>query len=150
MDQCKLIVLTFIVTGLWDLILQFFTYYYDKMPRVIQWFDFIESLKPYFQKHTLLSAVLLAAFVGAITQAIILQIIKFPTNISQVIPFLLISFLISGLIGFPMQYSNLFPILNDTYYKYLGPIRGFYHDGISGLIVQITLLVIIYGIKFFT
>ena len=48
MDQCKLIVLTFIVTGLWDLILQFSTHYYDKMPRVIQWFDFIESLKTDF------------------------------------------------------------------------------------------------------
>ena len=47
-----------------------------------------------------------------------------------------------------MRYSGLFPILNETYYRYLGTLRGLYHDGISGLIVQITLFVVVNGIKF--
>ena len=67
-SYCSLIVLTFIITGLWDLSLQFITHNYEKMPEFIKWFDFIESLKPYFKQHTILSAILLAAFVGAIAQ----------------------------------------------------------------------------------
>jgi len=38
-----------------------------------------------------------------------------------------------------MKFSQLFPYLDATYYKNLGTIRGMYHDGISGLIVQITI-----------
>ena len=38
---------------------------------------FIKDLKPYFQKHTLLAAALIAGFVGATTQPIILQINHF-------------------------------------------------------------------------
>jgi hypothetical protein len=45
-----------------------------------------------------------------------------------------------------MKLSGLFPILEATYYKNLeangGVVRSMYHDGISGLIVQCTLLVI--------
>lgn len=149
-NKCNLIILTFIITALYDLSLQIVTNNYDKMPEFIKWFDFIKSLKLYFKKHTILSAMLLAGFVAAIAQFIILNIIKFPTTTSQMIPFLIITFIVSALIGIPMQYSNLFPVLNDTYYKYLGTVRGLYHDGISGLIVQITLFVILYGIKFYT
>ena len=147
MNNCNLIILTFIITGLWDFILQIITHNIDSMPQFIKWFDFIKSLKPYFKKHTILSAVLLAGFVGAITQTILLSLHKYPKNIYELLPFLIVTFIISGIIGFPMQYSRLFPILNDTYYKYLGPYRGFYHDGISGLIVQLTLFIMIYGYK---
>ena len=148
MNNCNLIILTFIVTGLWDLVLQFINYNYDKMPDFIKWFDFIKSLDGYFKQHTILSAVLLAGFIGAITQIIILSFYNFPKNIKQLFEFLIITFIISGLIGFPIQKSNLFPILNSTYYKYLGNFRGFYHDGISGIIVQITLFIILNGQRY--
>ena len=38
-----------------------------------------------------------------------------------------------------MKGSQLFPYLEETYYKELGTIRSMYHDGISGLIVQLTI-----------
>ena len=41
-----------------------------------------------------------------------------------------------------MKATKLFPYLEETYYKNLGPVTGAIHDGISGLIVQITLLVL--------
>ena len=41
-----------------------------------------------------------------------------------------------------MKATNLFPHLEETYYKKLGHIRGAIHDGVSGLIVQVTLLVL--------
>jgi hypothetical protein len=71
--------------------------------------------------------------------------IKFPQNFSSSFYFLCVSFIVSALFGFVMKFSKLFPDLDDTYYKNLGHIRGMYHDGISGLIVQIT-LIILYGI----
>jgi hypothetical protein len=43
-----------------------------------------------------------------------------------------------------MKWSNLFPHLEKTYYNYLGNLKGFYHDGVSGMIVQITLLIVLY------
>ena len=53
--------------------------------------------------------------------------------------FLVLSFIISALYGFIMKFSKLFPHLEETYYKDLGTVRSMYHDGISGLIVQITI-----------
>ena len=61
----------------------------------------------------------------------------------HIFKFLTISFIISALYGFIMKWSNLFPYLQLYYYDKLGVIRSMYHDGISGLIVQITLLVLI-------
>jgi hypothetical protein len=57
--------------------------------------------------------------------------------------FLITSFVISALYGFIIKLSNLFPHLVDTYYKNLGTYRSMYLDGISGMIVQITLLSIL-------
>ena len=140
----KLIIITFIITALWDVVLNYMSSNYDKLPSVVNNnMPFIKELEPYFQHHTILAAALIAGFVGATTQPIILSLISFPTsitNIKKVFHFLLISFIISALYGFLMKWSGLFPYLEKYYYNKLGNIRGMYHDGISGLIVQITLL----------
>ena len=39
-----------------------------------------------------------------------------------------------------MKWSKLFPHLEKHYYDKLGVVKGMYHDGISGLIVQVTIL----------
>ena len=39
-----------------------------------------------------------------------------------------------------MKGSKLFPHLDKTYYKELGTVRSMYHDGISGIIVQLTII----------
>lgn len=94
--------------------------------------------------HTILSAALIAGFVGALSQYLILYLYKFPTNLNNVPIFLLITFIISGLFGFIMKMTKLFPHLDATYYKNLGNVNGAIHDGVSGLFVQITLLFIYY------
>lgn len=140
----NLIILTFIVTALWDVVLRFMSLNFEKIPKIIQYsMPFIGDLKPYFKHHTLLAAALIAGFVGATTQPIITYIIPFPkniNNISYLVKFLTISFIISALYGFIMKWSKLFPHLEKYYYDKLGVVKGMYHDGISGLIVQITLL----------
>ena len=146
MNSCNLLILTFIVTAFWDIILRLMSENYKILPKFIQEYKFIKYLIPYFKKHTLLGAALIAGFIGITTQYIIIKLCKFPTNlknIAYVVKFLLISFIISGLYGFVMKYSKLFPHLDETYYKNLGPINGAIHDGVSGLIVQITLLMLL-------
>lgn len=142
-NWCKLITLTFFVSGLWDVVLRIMSENYYNLPTFLQDFKFIKYLIPYFEQHTILSAALIAGFVGAVTQYIILSMCKFPTdlkNTKHVLKFLLISFIISGLFGFIMKATRLFPHLEDTYYKNLGNVKGVIHDGVSGLIVQITLM----------
>ena len=140
----QLIILTFVVTALWDVVLRIMSENFEYLPNIIKNFlPFIGDLKPYFKIHTLLAAALIAGFVGATTQAIILLIMSFPRNIkniSYVVKFLTLSFVISALIGIPMKITNLFPHLEKYYYEKLGVIKGLYHDGISGLIVQCSIL----------
>ena len=140
----QLIILTFVVTALWDVVLRFMSQNFEHLPSIIKTFmPFIGDLAPYFKIHTLLAAALIAGFVGATTQAIILLIMSFPRNIkniSYVVKFLTLSFVISALIGIPMKITNLFPHLEKYYYEKLGVIKGLYHDGISGLIVQCSIL----------
>jgi hypothetical protein len=140
-----LIIITFIVTAFWDVCLRILSENYYKLPNILQ-YDFVKFLIPYFKYHTILSAALLAGFIGAVTQALILSIIPFPDkiyNIKNLSYFILISFICSGLFGFIMKFTKLFPILDRTYYKNLGTVRSVYHDGISGVIVQITILLLL-------
>jgi len=141
MLYCNTIVITFIITSLWDIVLRKLSENYNVLPNIIKNnFPFIGYLVPYFEKHTLLDAALIAGFIGAVTQFIILKLVKLPKQFKNSLNFLVISFIVSALFGFIMKFSKLFPNLDETYYKNLGPIRGMYHDGVSGLIVQITLL----------
>jgi hypothetical protein len=143
---CWLIILTFIVTGLWDVVLRFMSLNYNKLPKYFQ-MDFVKDLIPYFKHHTLLAAALIAGFVGATTQFIILSIMSFPTsifNIVYIFKFMILSFIISALYGFIMKGSKLFPYLERHYYEPLGVLRSMYTDGFSGLIVQTTLLILLH------
>ncbi len=142
MNNYKLYILTFVITAAWDVLLRIMVENYNKLPELIR-LDFMEYLIPYFKSHTLLAAALIAGFIGATTQMIIIYFMNFPrnlTNIKYIIIFLIFSFIVSALYGFLMKFSKLFPYLEKTYYKELGTIRSMYHDGISGLIVQITIL----------
>ena len=144
MDYCLLIILTFVVTALWDVALRFMSLNYDKLPKYFQ-MDFVEDLIPYFKHHTLLAAALIAGFVGATTQPFILSLMSFPKNIFDIVyvlKFMIITFIISALYGFVMKGSKLFPHLEKHYYDKLGVARSMYTDGVSGLIVQSTLLAI--------
>tara|TARA_Y100000389_G_scaffold125194_1_gene122544 strand:+ start:105 stop:560 length:456 start_codon:yes stop_codon:yes gene_type:complete len=144
MDYYLLIILSFVVTALWDVTLRFMSLNYDKLPKYFQ-MDFVEDLIPYFKHHTLLAAALIAGFVGATTQPFILSLMSFPKNIFDIVyvlKFMIITFIISALYGFVMKGSKLFPHLERHYYDKLGVARSMYTDGVSGLIVQATLLVI--------
>jgi len=143
MYNCNVIIYTFIITALWDVVLRKLSENYYNLPNIItNNFPFIGYLIPYFEKHTLLDAALIAGFIGAVTQYIILTFINIPKNFKNSLHFLTVSFIVSALFGFVMKFSKLFPNLDETYYKSLGAIRGMYHDGVSGLIVQITLLLL--------
>ena len=142
-------IITFCVTAVWDLVLQRLSENYDRLPEMIK-YDFIRYLQPYFQKHTVLSAMLLAGFVGTCSQYMIVQLQSFP-NVTDswgvLVMFMVWSFIVSALGGFVMKCSGLFPHLDETYYQQLGTYRSMYHDGLSGIIVQLTIFLLLYGIQ---
>jgi hypothetical protein len=145
MEYSNLIILTFIVTALWDVVLRFLSLNNEKINYKFP--DFVRYLKPYFQQHTMLSAALIAGFVGATTQPIILYFMKFPSiksNIMYILQFMVLSYIISAFFGILMKATKLFPHLDKHYYDKLGTLRGMYHDGISGLIVQSTILILLF------
>ena len=151
MDTKTLIILTFIVTGLWDVMLRFMSLNFESLPSILQ-MKFVKDLTPYFKQHTLLAAALIAGFVGATTQPFILMVTPFPqnkSNIAYIIKFLTVTFIISALYGFIMKWSGLFPYLEQYYYNPLGVFKSMYHDGVSGLIVQITLLLLFTILKLY-
>ena len=143
MTKSQLIIASFIITALWDVALRIMAENYNQLPSYFRNMMFIKYLIPYFKEHTLLAAALIAGFVGAGAQFIILNIHSFPTkltNLTHIISFLIVSYIVSALYGFLMKASQLFPHLDATYYKKLGSLKGAYYDGWSGLIVQLTLL----------
>ena len=56
---------------------------------------------------------------------------------------MILSYVISAFFGILMKATKLFPHLDKHYYDNLGTWRGMYLDGISGLIVQSTILIIL-------
>tara|TARA_B100001175_G_scaffold182383_1_gene154842 strand:- start:289 stop:747 length:459 start_codon:yes stop_codon:yes gene_type:complete len=134
------LILVFILTAFWDVILRAMAegnlsfFGIEKM----KW---VTTLKSYFERHTVLGAALIAGFVGAIAYVLIIytfDILKVNNKLYQ----LLLTFLISGLVGIPMRLSGLFPHLEEHYYEPLGFTYSFITDGMSGVVVAITLFIL--------
>ena len=142
MKTQETIIITFIITALWDVVLRW--YAEDKMPHLsapldVQNWRWVKVLRPYFEKHTLLGAALIAGFVGAIT-AYVMSFI----NVKNTYLYSIILVLVSGLIGIPMRYSGLFPHLKKYYYDSLGFKTSFLTDAFSGIVVGLTLYILGY------
>ena len=134
------LIIVFFITGFWDLVLRSMAEG-DISFFGIEKMKWVTTLRNYFQEHTVLGAALIAAFVGAIAYIIIIY--TFDTfNVTNVYSQLIIIFLISGLVGIPMRYSGLFPLLDKYYYKPLGFRYSFITDSMSGVVVAVTLFLI--------
>jgi uncharacterized membrane protein YeaQ/YmgE (transglycosylase-associated protein family) len=116
------IVLSFIITGIFDILLNITP---PPIGAVI--------LREYFDNHTLLSAALIAGFVGAITFLLIYKIYSGVPKLSIYNMFII--FCISSLIGIPMRLSGLFPKLDKYYYQKIPRVQSFLADGLSGVMV---------------
>lgn len=135
------VIVIFIITALWDVILRLISEGKLKFFGIenMKW---ITVLEEYFQKHTILSAALIAGFVGAITHFIIVKSLDM-FNMSGVnIYTTLLVIIISGIIGIPMRYSGLFPHLKKHYYEPLGFGYSFATDAFSGIVVGVSYQII--------
>ena len=130
----KRIVIIFIITALWDVVLRFMAEGHIQFSGIenMKW---VVVLKDYFKKHTLLAAALIAGFVGAVTQLVIELLF---TKIKNTYVYTTCVLLLSGLIGLPMRYTGLFPVLKEHYYDPLGFPYSFSSDTFSGLVVMLT------------
>jgi hypothetical protein len=128
------IIIIFLITAFWDVILRLMSE--DKIKFFgIENMKWITVLEEYFEKHTILSAALIAGFVGAVTHFIIIKSLE-SLNLSGVnIYTILLVIFISGIVGIPMRYSGLFPHLKKHYYDPLGFGYSFATDAFSGVVV---------------
>ena len=147
MEYCTLIVLTFLVTAAYDAVLQLAGNGYlpivEKLVGDSDWYISLTKPGGYFDQHTSLAAILLAGFVGACAQIIILKFSPFAPTFE----FLLTTFVVSALFGLLMNDASpfstrYFPVISRTYYKDLGVKRAMVTDGFSGLVVNATILLI--------
>lgn len=139
-------ILVFFITGAWDVVLRGMSEGHLKFLGIenMKW---VTTLKDYFEYHTVLSAALLAAFVGAIAYILIIYTFD-KLNVNSILNQLILVFLISALVGIPMRYSGLFPVLDKYYYEPLGFTYSSITDGISGIVVSITLFFLNLFIKY--
>lgn len=137
--DCQYIVVAFVITALYDVLLRMFSEGKIKFLGIenINW---VVALRGYFEKHTILAAALIAGFVGAIAYVAIVETmpVKFNNNI---IYYMLWVAFISAIVGIPMRYSGLFPHLDTYYYKPL-PITTIFSDALSGIIVAVTMILL--------
>ncbi len=138
MDLPTIIIITFVATAIYDAILRL----------LVQKGQFQGlGLGEYYTDQTLLTVMLTAGIIGAVTQIPIYFIVKafpdFQYHIVKILLILLTTFIVSGLAGFVIKLTNLFPLLEETYYKTLGWKKAFLTDGLSGVIVNITLMMLL-------
>ena len=128
------IIIIFLITAFWDVILRLMSE--DKIKFFgIENMKWVTVLEEYFEKHTILSAALIAGFVGAVTHFIIIKSLDV-LNLSGINIYTVLSvILISGIVGIPMRYSGLFPHLKKHYYDQLGFSYSFATDAFSGIVV---------------
>ena len=120
--EAKDVILVFVITAVFDVLL-------NLLPPPLG----ASILREYFNHHTVLSAALVAGFVGSVTLILILKI--FPDVIHASSMACLKIFIVSALIGFPMEWSHLFPHLKTFYYDKIPRIQSFLADGLSGVMV---------------
>ena len=132
----------FLITGFWDIILRYLAE--GKISFLgIENMKWVTTLRGYFEQHTVLGAALIAGFVGAVTYPFIMYTLN-ALDIGNRLTQLIVVFVISALVGIPMRYSGLFPILKEHYYDPLGLLYSSITDGMSGVVVAITLYVLNY------
>ena len=138
-NEYKLMVVTFCVTAVWDVILRWFSE--GKLEFMgIEKLSWVVALRPYFEHHTVLSAAAIAGVVGAGTSVIINKFTPEVASESTLLYLLWVAF-VSAVVGIPMRYSGLFPYLKRYYYDPL-PITTIFSDALSGVIVALTMMYI--------
>lgn len=129
----KTLVHVFVITAAWDVILRLLSLNHigfmglEKMAWVV-------NLRPYFEHHTVLSAALIAGFVGAVTLPLITTTNPFRGRLASLA---WVAF-ISGLAGILMKHSGLFPYLTTYYYDTVPTWYSMLSDANSGVVVALT------------
>lgn len=104
------LVLVFITTALWDMLLRHISLGKVRVLNTSKW-KWLQVLKPYFESHTLIGAALLAGAAGTAAQ---LALWALPTPTSSLEYGLQIT-AVSVVIGWPMYLASLYPQIKKYY-----------------------------------
>ena len=135
--RCFHFVAAFAITAIYDVILRKFS---ERKFKIfgIENINWVVALRPYFEKHTILAAALIAGIVGAVAYFAI--VLTMPDSCKKNMPcYIVWVAVISALIGIPMRFSGLFPHLKKFYYDPL-PVTTVFSDAFSGVVVGATML----------
>lgn len=132
----------FAITALWDVVLRLFATGKLRWFGINNW-NWVKTLQPYFAKHTVLGAALLAGFAGAVAFAVIKAWTPTPTKsfVGGLVVSAIHVAIVSALVGIPMRYTNLFPYLKTYYYEKL-PVTTAFSDALSGVVVAVTFVIL--------
>lgn len=132
-EDYEQLILVFLTTAVWDVILRYISLGNIRIPVVSDW-EWVRVLAPYFKKHTILGAALIAGSAGASAQ-LVLWLLP-PTTSYAYFTFQVA--LVSALVGWPMYISGLYPELRRHYYDNLQG-KAVISDALSGLVVMMTI-----------
>lgn len=132
-EDYEQLILVFVTTAVWDVVLRYISLGTIHIPVVSEW-EWVHVLKPYFKKHTVLGAALLAGAAGAAAQ-IAMWILPPTTNPAY---FVFQVAMVSALIGWPMYISGLYPELKRYYYDKLQG-NAVISDALSGIVVMVSI-----------
>ena len=78
LNNSELYIITFIVTGLWDIVLRIMTENWDQLPPVVKKiFPFIEYLQPYFESFSSLALTSLASLLPPLSLVLPRNVLNF-------------------------------------------------------------------------
>ncbi len=122
------------VTALWDVYLRFLAEGRTTLLGV-ETMKWVTGLKMYFAEHTVVAAATIAGSVGAFTAALTEYLFgDMPLGL-----YFMGLITLSGVVGIPMRYSNLFPYLKRHYYDHLGFVYSYLADTFSGAVVALSI-----------
>jgi hypothetical protein len=125
----------FVVTGLWDVVLRDLSEGNLRLAGAEDW-AWVRDLRPYFASHSIVGAAGIAGAVGVLA----LSIIRLVEPRSLPLTVLWVG-AVSVVVGLPMRVPGWFTELQAHYYD-KHPYLTYATDGLSGLIVWLTLIVL--------
>ena len=138
----KLLASTFVIASILNLITRLISEERMPMLNIIKDSAWMAGMQDYFKRTTPLQAALVAGFIAAVAQYLIVMIRAPPSmyNNASNLAFLWISFIVGAFVGELVRRSGVFPDLRTTLYAGVTRMQAIFVDGSSMTLVNAVFL----------